>query len=73
MDIFTLLHGGPLTFDPVTIALTYFVWRQSQDIVAIKINAARRESKLDSLAAQLSSKNRENVIRLRSITQREKG
>jgi hypothetical protein len=50
MDLLQMFYGHPLTFDPVEIAMIYFLWRMNKSLADIKIAGIKRDLKLDGLA-----------------------
>lgn len=64
MDWTSLLTSHSFTFDPVTVALGYLIFRMNGEIVKIKIGMARSETKIDFLAEQSGQQHESNVLKL---------
>jgi hypothetical protein len=50
MDLLSIFYGHPITFDPIELAMVYFLFRLNAAMSDMKIQSVRREAKLDGLA-----------------------
>ena len=48
MDLTAILLNHTVTFDPLSLAVIYFVWQQYKEMVQIKVELARHSGILET-------------------------